>query len=81
MQSRPIKSTGINCCIAADLDSITDNRAEFTQTGRNDGSFVTYRDFFMIQAEIGKNYSSTKMSAVPEDGIADVTEMGNLGVR
>src|SRR5260370_4989140 len=41
---------------------------------------MTYRDFLMIQAEIGKNYSSTKMSAVSEDGIADVTEMGNLGV-
>jgi hypothetical protein len=71
---------GINGCIATDLHAITDYRAEFTKTGGNDGSFMTYRDFLMIQAEIGKDYSSTKMSAVSEDGIANVTEMGDLGV-
>jgi hypothetical protein len=74
------QGTGINHGIASNLDSITDNCAELAKTCRDSGVFVMYRDFFSIQTEIGKDYSSAQMSLVPEDRIAHVTEMGNLHV-
>ena len=69
---------GIDHCVAADLRSIADDRAEFSQAGRNVAIGCYDRDFGVIELHVRENHARAEMRVMTKDRIADVIEMRHL---
>jgi len=85
MQSRPINHAiatdnraGIDHCVAADLRSIANDCAEFSEARRNVAIGCYHRDFRVIEFNVGENNACAQMCVVTNNRITDVIEMRHL---
>jgi hypothetical protein len=66
--------------VAADLRSIADDRPKLPQPGWNELGLRFYRDLFPIQSNVGEDDTGSEMDLITQHGIANVTEVRNVGV-
>ena len=65
--------------VATDFGMIADHGTELSESGRLESTFWEGNEhLFSVQTHIGKDDSCAEMSAVTEDGITDVVEVGYL---
>src|SRR4030095_6539664 len=70
--------TGIDHCVATDLCSIANDRAEFSEACRNVAIRCYNRDFDVIELYVGENHAGAQMRVMADDRITDVIEVRNL---
>src|SRR4249919_2006776 len=69
---------GIDDRIAADLGSVADDCAEFSQAGGNVAIWRAHHDFSMIEFHVRENHARAKVCVVSEDRVADIIKMRHL---
>src|SRR5688572_4641600 len=79
--SRPEFATGIDGGVNAGMNAVADDGAELAAAGIDERATDRGAVIFPVVPEIGCRGTGTKINAFPEDGVADVGKVADVGAR
>jgi hypothetical protein len=70
---------GIDYRVAADLGSIADDCAEFSQAGGNLAVRYAQSNFGVIEFDVRENYACAKVRLIAQDGVVETLKTNTIG--